>query len=107
MKYLKLYCYNVLVLVSKGVNTFRGGTPHESFSQWVGRKAEENGGFYQGLADYIDWVFFVLLNEADHINDALDGESHSFDVWDFALYNKKRNGKQRNEASGQKSKDNE
>lgn len=78
-----MYFYNWMVLGSKAINTIRGGTPHESLSQWLGRKERENPySPYSFYASVVNCVFYILFKEEDHIKDALDGENKSKDIWD-------------------------
>lgn len=68
--------------MSKTINTIRGGTPHESLSEYVGRKYyEEHNDKYYAFVNVID-CFFMVLGEVDHVYNSLNGEKMAKDIWD-------------------------
>jgi hypothetical protein len=79
---MKQYIYNLIKVCSMLINTLTGGDPEDTLSQRTAKAMKRNpNGWYKHLAKIINFVFWLLLGENDHVADSLKGESQSAEVW--------------------------
>ena len=81
MKYVIGYLYNIMVLLSKAINTILGGTPHESLSEKLGRRFYLEGKEHYAIPVLI--VNAIFFWEHNHIANAINDENNSKDLWDL------------------------
>jgi len=81
---IKQYFYNLFVLFSKIVNTFIGGSPHETLSMALGRAylcGTENK-FTLLMVNIVNWIFATLFKESNHVQLAyLEKENKARSLW--------------------------
>lgn len=72
---MKLYVFNLLLVLDCGINVLFGGSPYETCSSRLGRHYETNK-VAKVVADVIDWTAFKLAGEMNHCRSNILLSSH-------------------------------
>ena len=81
---MKQYFYNILVAVSHLFNALLLGDPHDSISVRTGRAMEyDDSRWYRHHATFIDWLFFTLFDEKNHVRESATGEAKAKELWSW------------------------
>jgi len=87
LKGFSQYLYNVALGIDQMINVVLLGDPDESISGRTGRAMTSGKPkrLVPGLARFIDWLFWVIFKERNHVLNAIEPEErpHEKELWSW------------------------